>query len=468
MPTPPRPDDAAVRGRQAPAAPGSQDTDTIAAIATGAGLAGVGIVRISGPHAHPVALAVAGADLPPGRPQLRTFRDAQGDVIDSGLVLAFNAPRSFTGEDVVELQGHGGPVVLRMLLDACLVAGARMARPGEFSERAFGNGKIDLTQAEAIADLISSASEAAVRGANRSLAGEFSAAVQALDARLVALRTYVEAAIDFSDEDIDLLADGQIHERLAGLAEELATLRARSAQGVMLHDGMTLALIGAPNVGKSSLLNRLAGEERAIVTEIPGTTRDLVRADLILDGLPVEVVDTAGLRATDDAVEQAGVALARNQAERADLVLWLESADGPEGTAEIDGLDLVPGRVLRVHNKVDLTALPPGLVESQAAEPPMVRISALTGAGVEALREEIKRSVGYQPGTAGFTARRRHLLALDEATAAVENARALAAGEIELLAEELRTGHRALGEIVGAMTSDELLGEIFSSFCIGK
>ena len=445
-------------------------TDTIAAIATAAGQAGVGIVRVSGPRAKLIAETLAGPGLRPRQASFRTFR-SQGEFIDSGLVLQFDGPRSFTGEDVSEFQGHGGPVVLQLLLDAVVRLGARLARPGEFTERAFLNGKLDLAQAEAVADLIAGASVAAVRGAGRSLAGEFSESVHQIDRLVVELRIYVEAAIDFPDEDIDLLADGQVAERLSSIASALEELRAASTQGVLLRDGITLALLGAPNVGKSSLLNQLAGEARAIVTDIPGTTRDLIRVDLVIDGLPVELVDTAGLRKATDAVEQEGVRRAIAAAQEADVVIWLTSPEQKPNEWSIDSalqdqtLALEPSRLLRVLNKGDL-------LESGNAAPAGVDvvISALTGAGLEDLRRAIREAVGFAPQESTFTARARHLYALDRALTSIASAIELSMGSVpgEIVAEELKAVHEALGEIVGQMSSDELLGEIFSSFCIGK
>ena len=291
------------------------------------GQAGIGVIRVSGPAARTIGERISGAELRPRRVLFRHFRDADGEALDSGLILYFAAPGSFTGEDVVEFQGHGGPVVLQMLLDEILAAGARLARPGEFTERAYLNGKLDLAQAEAVADLIASSSEAAVRGANRSLSGAFSDRVGEIDALVVSLRVFVEAAIDFPDEDVDLLAEGQITERVNEIIAALERLEADCAQGVILRDGIKLALIGAPNVGKSSLLNRLTGDARAIVTDIPGTTRDLIRADLNLAGLPVEVVDTAGLRQASDAVEVEGVKRALAEAASADIVLMIRACD---------------------------------------------------------------------------------------------------------------------------------------------
>ena len=395
------------------------DGDTITAIATAAGLAGVGIVRVSGPRARFIGEVLTGGELEPRRVSHRTFRDESGGAVDSGIVLFFQAPASFTGEDVVEFQGHGGPVVLQMIQDLILAQGARLARPGEFTERAYLNGKLDLAQAEAVADLISGASEEAVRGANRSLSGEFSRRVHGIDSAVVDLRVFVEAAIDFPDEDIDLLADGQIAERLRAILGELKLLKADCAQGVILRDGIKLALIGAPNVGKSSLLNRLAGESRAIVTDIPGTTRDLVRADLNLDGLPVELVDTAGLREAGDAVEAEGVRRALAEAEQADIVLIIQAFTGStEWSFDIPD-EVSQDRVIAVLNKLDL-AVDRQAVEETARQKGVLALSAQTGDGVDALRREVTRRAGYQSGAQHFTARKRHLTALQEATSAIE------------------------------------------------
>jgi tRNA modification GTPase len=369
-------------------------------------------------------------------------------------------------------------MVLHMLMDEILAGGARLARPGEFTERAYLNGKLDLAQAEAVADLIAGASEAAVRGANRSLFGAFSRRVHEIDALVVELRVFVEAAIDFPDEDIDLLADGQVLERIDAIRSALTALEADCAQGVILRDGIKLALIGAPNVGKSSLLNRLTGESRAIVTDIPGTTRDLIRADLNLDGLPVEVVDTAGLRKATDAVEAEGVKRALLEASSADIILVIEAFDGERGSLPESGaagragnpdLETVdPARVIPVLNKIDLSPDPDLPARAEAAG--YQAVSAATGAGIDALRDRIRAQAGYAPMSNLFTARKRHLLALEDARARADAARALADDNLpgELIAEELRAAHQALGDIVGEMSSDALLGEIFSTFCIGK
>jgi tRNA modification GTPase len=388
--------------------------------------------------------------------------------MDDGVAIYFAAPASFTGEDVVELQGHGGPVVMGLLLSAVLGLGARHARPGEFTERAYLNGKMDLVQAEAVADLISSSSVAAARAAARSLQGEFSTRVHEVDARLVELRVYVEAAMDFPEEEVDFLNAGAVGERLKNIARDLVALLEASRQGVLLRDGITVTLLGAPNVGKSSLLNALLGEDRAIVTDVPGTTRDLVRADLDLGGLPVEIIDTAGLRDSDDPAEREGVRRAVAEAAQADLVLTVVDLSASQQCPQTSASQAE--RAIRVLNKVDLTDLEPGLVELGDTETATVRVSAVTGAGMTDLRAAMMSAVGFsdQPGT--FTARQRHLQGLERALEGLARASALVVSEApgELIAEELREVHQALGGIVGEMTADELLGEIFASFCIGK
>ncbi|MEQ8993184.1 MAG: tRNA uridine-5-carboxymethylaminomethyl(34) synthesis GTPase MnmE, partial [Pseudomonadales bacterium] len=445
---PPRPETAAPAGT-------GIDADTIAAVATAPGFGGIGVVRVSGPRVDQVAEAVAGRRLPPRQAVYCTFRDDHGDALDQGIALRFPAPRSFTGEDVLELQGHGGPVVLQLLLDAVLAQGARLARPGEFTERAFVNGKLDLAQAEAVADLIASASAAAAQGALRSLQGEFSRAVLSIDEAVLQLRVYVEAAMDFPDEGADFLAEGSVDARLTDIDGALETLLRESRSGVLLRDGVSIALVGAPNVGKSSLLNRLAGQERAIVTEIPGTTRDLIHVDLLIDGLPVELVDTAGLRDTADQVELEGVRRARHQAAQADLVLLVQDdRDAAEVPAELAASPLIV-----VRNKADLSGAVTGQLPADAG-PKTVRMSARTGDGVDALIGLIKQTVGFGAEGRTFTARRRHIEALKQGAAALGRARTLLAegAPAELAAEELRAVHGALGSIVGEMTPDELLG----------
>jgi tRNA modification GTPase len=444
-------------------------------------MGGIGVVRISGPHALAIAGAMTGAILEPRHARYCRFLDVGGEAVDAGIALYFAGPHSFTGEDVVELQGHGGPVVLGLVLDAALARGARMARPGEFTERAFLNGKLDLAQAEAVADLIASASGAAARGALRSLEGAFSRAVEAIDEAVLGLRIFAEAAMDFPDEAVEFLAEGQVAARLSEIGDRIAALLRETRQGVLLRDGIQIALVGAPNVGKSSLLNRLAGEERAIVSDIPGTTRDLIQADLVLDGLPIRIVDTAGLRESMDPIEQEGVRRAREQAARSDLVLVLEEDDqaGPWNVAPIQTIlhsmlpEIEPDRVVRVLNKVDRSGNRPGRVDvgnDLRRVPTELRLSALTGAGVDSLAQLIKERAGYAGEGTTFTARRRHLEALHAAAAAVAESRRLLSEQAaaELVAEELRNAHLALGGIVGAVSADELLGEIFARFCIGK
>jgi tRNA modification GTPase len=446
-----------------------ETTDTIAAIATPPGRGAVCVIRISGPDASAVAEAVAGS-LPAARQAgLRRFRDETGRVIDEGLVLHFPAPGSFTGEDVVELHGHGGPLVADLLLARILSLGPRQARPGEFSQRAYVNGRLDLAQAEAIADLIDSGTAAAARAAARSLTGEFSRRVENLVDALTGLRTYVEAALDFPDEDVDFLADDALRGRVDGLLRELAGLRAAAGQGAVLRDGMTVVLAGRPNAGKSSLMNRLTGEETAIVTHLPGTTRDVLRREIELDGLPVHVIDTAGLRSDAGPIEQEGIRRARGEMERADRVLLVVDASAGDETAFEEAGMPVGVPVTIVRNKIDLLGEAPGIDERDGDA--IVGLSALTGDGVELLRRHLQACVGYRSELTGaLSARRRHLDALDRAGRHAEagRRRLVEDGAGELLAEELRLAQEALGEITGAVTSEALLGRIFSSFCIGK
>lgn len=441
-------------------------TDTIAAIATPPGRGGVGIVRLSGPRAFVIAGSIATV-LPAARTAaLRHFRGDDGAVIDEGLVITFPAPHSFTGEDVVELHGHGGPIVMDLLLRAALDRGARLARPGEFSERAFLNGRLDLAQAEAVADLIAAGSEEAARAALRSLDGDFSVRVDAIAEALLELRIYIEAALDFSDEEIDFIAEGDVAARLGGIAVQLDGIDRAARCGNVLREGLHVVIAGRPNVGKSSLLNRLAAREAAIVTGIPGTTRDILREEVVLDGLPVHIIDTAGLRESDDPVEREGVRRAWGEIERADLLLLV--VDGAQGAGEAEraiAAQMPEGLPrLTIANKSDLS----GREAGSAGE--TINLSAKTGDGIDALVAELKRRAGYDSGAGGgFTARRRHLYALARTRDALDRARRLLeGGGAELLAEELRIAHDTLGEITGRVTSDDLLGEIFSSFCIGK
>ena len=450
--------------------------DTIAAVATAQGRGGVGIVRVSGPLALPIAEALTGRQPTPRYAHYGPWRGEDGQVLDEGILLFFPGPHSFTGEDVLELQGHGGPVVLDMLLDRCLTLGARQARPGEFSERAFLNDKLDLAQAEAIADLIEASSAQAARNALRSLQGEFSRRVQALSEQLIQLRIYVEAAIDFPEEEIDFLADGHVLKQLEAIRTYLAEVQRTAGQGALLRDGMTVVIAGRPNAGKSSLLNALAGREAAIVTDIAGTTRDLLREHIHIDGMPLHVVDTAGLRDTQDLVERIGVERALKAIEDADRILLLVDSNTEEAEApfalwpEFLASRPAPERVTLIRNKIDLAGEAAGLHQGADGHVTL-SLSARTGEGMDLLREHLKACMGYQQtAESGFSARRRHLEALHQAAEYLDHGHAqlTLAGAGELLAEDLRQAHQALGEITGAFTSDDLLGRIFSSFCIGK
>ena len=447
--------------------------DTIAAIATPPGRGAVGMVRVSGPLVWAVCEHIAGALPPPRQAVLRNFRDAAGVRIDQGLVLYFPAPNSYTGEDVLELQGHGGPLLLSLLVQAACAAGARPARPGEFSERAFLNGQLDLAQAEAVADLIEASSRAAARAALHSLQGEFSRRVEGLLDELIAVRADLEAALDFADEDVPWITPQTLHDRTEGLVEIATDLIKEAAQGRRLRDGLTVAIAGQPNVGKSTLLNRLAGADAAIVSPHAGTTRDLLREQIVIDGLPLTVIDTAGLRDSVDPVEQEGVRRAWAALEKAELILFL--ADDRAGLTAADTalLAKLPPDVetLLLFNKCDLSGRAP---ERQAGPGGRIqlRLSAETAQGLDLLAAEIKRAAGLSgaPAEGLFSARARHLDALHRALAALRLARAHGAKNTspELIAEELRQAQQALDEITGRFTSEDLLGRIFSSFCIGK
>lgn len=426
-------------------------------------------MRVSGPSARDFLEAIA-APVPKARhAAFRRFRGGDDDTLDEGLVLWFPAPHSFTGEDVVEFQGHGGPVVMDRLLRRLTGLGARLARPGEFSERAFLNGRLDLAQAEAVADLIAAGSEAGAKAAMASLQGAFSTRVHALTDALVKLRVYVESAIDFPDEEIDFLGDGEVAARLQAVRTELHDVRAAAGQGRVLRDGMTVVIAGRPNAGKSSLLNALAGDEAAIVTDIAGTTRDVLREHIQIDGMPLHVIDTAGLRDSDEPVEREGIRRAWKAIESADrLLLVVDDRDGV-GAPEREILAQLPSglAVTLVRNKADLSGAGTGLQHSGAED--AVVLSAVTGEGVAALRQHLKDCMGYTAEESGFIARRRHLDALtrtDVALVAAEQQLELGAGE--LVADDLRRAQDALGEITGAFTTEDLLGEIFSTFCIGK
>jgi tRNA modification GTPase len=439
-------------------------TDTIAAIATAPGAAGVGIVRLSGPQAAAIAHAITGRKLPPRRACHVRFRAADGEVIDDGLAIRFAAPHSYTGEDVVELQAHGSPVLLAQLLRRCLALGARLARPGEFTERAFLEGKLDLAQAEAVADLISAGSEAAARAARRSLDGEFSRRVDAVVEQLTVLRVHVEAALDFPDEEIDFLAAPVLRGRLRQAREDLDELLRQAGLGKRLIDGLHVVIVGAPNVGKSSLLNALAVDDRAIVSPTAGTTRDVLREELNLDGVALTLVDTAGLRDSADPVEAEGMRRARAELARADLVLAMVDDREPQ---ELPALAAEVGEaaaVLWLHGKCDLGPAP----AAAPAEGEHLWLSARTGAGLDALRQRLRARAGGEGG-GSFSARARHLDALGQAQAHLHLAdEQLRAGHAELGAEELRQAQLALGQITGPLDAEGLLGRIFAGFCIGK
>ena len=473
-------------------------SDPIVAVATAAGRGAVGIVRASGRDLAPLIQAVCGRALQPRHATHLPFLDADGQAIDRGLAIHFPAPNSYTGEDVLELQAHGGPVVLQLLIARCLQVGAgmrlRLAEPGEFTQRAFLNDKLDLAQAEAVSDLIDAGTEAAARSAGRSLSGAFSSEIDALRAQLIELRMLVEATLDFPEEEIDFLEAAKARQRIAAAQDAVDAVLARARQGVLLREGITVVLAGQPNVGKSSLLNALAGAELAIVTPVPGTTRDKVSETIQIEGVPVHVVDTAGLRDSTDEVERIGIARSWAEIERADALLFLhdltrrgqpayEAAEA-QIRAQLPAALLLEGRLLHVHNKVDAAGVAgtSGVARSEAGEESdlnnlsdvndTVVLSAKTGHGVAALRTRLLELAGWHAQPEGvFIARTRHVQALTRTGEHLARATTLAAqsnGALDLLAEELRLAHDALGEITGAFTPDDLLGEIFSRFCIGK
>ena len=450
-------------------------SDTIAAIASAPGRGAVGVIRISGPGVPQIAESIIGHLPPPRVAQVAHFLADDGGWLDRGLALYFPAPASYTGEHVLELQGHGGVLVLDSLLKRLLELGCRMARAGEFSERAFLNGKIDIAQAEAIADLIDAGSAAAARAAVRSMQGEFSARVHELQEQITELRTLVEAAIDFPDEELDFVPGSVLRRSVEKIFMGFDAITAAARQGALLREGLSVVIAGKPNAGKSSLLNKLVGDEIAIVTDQPGTTRDVLRQQVHLDGLPVTLIDTAGLRSAADAIEAEGVRRAFAELKRADRVLYILDAAAPTGessasdlAAELDELPKdVP--VTLIFNKIDLSGAHAQIDESR--DPPQVFLSAKSGAGLELLRAHLKSRAGYRSGDSGaLSARRRHLDALDRAKSSVVQAAQMltTTRAFELFAEELRRAQLALGEITGEFSSDDLLGEIFSSFCIGK
>ena len=444
--------------------------DTIAAIATAAGRSGIGVVRVSGPHLESLVQGIVGKSLEPRLATLAQFRAASGEIIDQGLALFFPAPHSYTGEDVLELQGHGGPVVLREILKRCLELGARAARPGEFTERAFLNDKLDLAQAESVADLIDAATTQAAKSALRSLQGAFSERVEELLAAVIELRALVEATLDFPEEELDFLKQHDADGKLAAVTGKLREVLSVSRQGSLLREGFHVVLAGQPNVGKSSLLNRLAGEELAIVTEIPGTTRDAIRQSISVEGVPAHIIDTAGLRESSDPVEKMGMARTWGAIEQADMVLLLLDSTHGETPADLAILERLPRGLPRivVMNKIDLAGQPPRV--GKMAGKTQVWLSAKTGAGLEGLRQALLETAGWRPDGEGlFMARERHVEALKKASRHLEAAQGLGlAKTLELFAEELRLAQEALGAITGQFTSDDLLGEIFGRFCIGK
>jgi tRNA modification GTPase len=442
--------------------------DTIAAIATAPGRAGIGVVRVSGPSVCTIAAGILGRTLQARVATLCDFLEVESRILDRGIAILYSAPHSYTGEDVLELQGHGGLAVLQLVLRRCLDLGARPAQPGEFTQRAFLNDKLDLAQAESVADLIDASSEAAARSAMRSLAGEFSDRVDQLNGALIELRAVVEATLDFPEEEIDFFERTGVLQRLGRLRGGVTALLAEAEQGRILRDGAKVVLIGQPNVGKSSLLNRLAEEEVAIVTEIPGTTRDPLRHELAIEGVPVHVIDTAGLRDTMEVVEKIGIQRAWREIHQADLALLILDATVGFTDADLKILSELPSSLKKIiiFNKIDLLEGAPAEVQTISAV--QIRLSAKNGDGVDVLRSALLRTIGWQPMEEGtFSARERHLHALREAEAAL-NRSVNVPDSPELMAEELRLAQQSFGNITGKFSADDLLGEIFSRFCIGK
>jgi tRNA modification GTPase len=447
--------------------------DTICAVATPAGRGGISVVRVSGQECRSICEQICGSAPAANVARLSSFIDDDGQLIDQGIVVFFAGPHSFTGEDVLELQTHGSPIVTDLLIQRLLRLGARIARPGEFSERAFLNDKLDLAQAEAIADLISSASASAARFALRSLKGEFSRLVDGLVEQVTLLRVYIEASLDFPEEEVDFLTEGAVGNRLAELSRELENIRRQARQGALVREGIKVAIAGQPNAGKSTLLNALSGEDAAIVTDIPGTTRDILRMTIDIEGLPIHILDTAGLRHSDDPVEQEGIRRARKAIEEADLIMLV--VDARERSSLADNLiwqqlsSEYGTRLLLVFNKIDLASAGPEIDKVNGI--PVASISAKQHIGLDNLRDQLKTAAGFTTREeGGFIARRRHLDALERADAHLSQAIAVMSGSKagELVAEELHLMQSSLGEITGKVSSDALLGRIFSSFCIGK
>lgn len=443
-------------------------SDTIAAIATAAGAGGIGVVRVSGPAAKTIAADVLGHCPAPRHAAYLAFKEADGSLIDRGIAIYYRAPHSYTGEDVLELQAHGGPALMQILLRRCLALGARQAEPGEFTRRAYLNDKLDLAQAEAVADVINAATEEAARSAVRSLSGEFSAAIHALLSRLIDLRMYVEACLDFPEEEIDFITQGKVAEKLATISDELTQVFTQAQQGNLLREGIQVVLVGQPNVGKSSLMNQLAGEEVAIVTPVAGTTRDVIRNAIQIEGVPLHITDTAGLRETSDEIEKEGIARTWRALENAHIALLLVDAAHDIGEAEKSILARLPAFLPKIwlHNKIDLSRETPKIVLRDGDM--HLYLSAKTGLGIDLLKAELLKLAGWQPAGEGiFMARARHLVAMQAVRTHLERAGGLLA-QAELFAEELRLAQEALSLITGEFSPDDLLGEIFSRFCIGK
>lgn len=441
-------------------------SDTIAAIATPPGVGGVGIIRVSGPEAKAIGATLTAKQPAHQQALYSQFKDEQGQLIDSGYLLYFQAPNSFTGEDIIEIQGHGGPVVMDMLLRRVLQLGARLAEAGEFSRQAFLNDKIDLVQAEAIADLIESSSESSVRLAQRALQGAFSNDIADISSKIIHLRMYIEAALDFPEEEIDFISDANVISQLETLIDSLQAILTKASQGAMVREGLQMVIIGKPNAGKSTLLNQLSGQETAIVTDIPGTTRDILREKILINDIPIHVVDTAGLRESDDIVEQEGVRRAINAMQQADIVLLVTDIDNEDKIASfIDDYQIDQPLVIAV-NKIDKQTIEPHVADNK------VYLSAKQGEGISLLKQKILQLAGVKPQDpqGAYLARRRHLNALEQALSQVitgrDNLKDHNAGE--LLAEDLKQAHQQLCQITGEFTADDLLGQIFSSFCIGK
>lgn len=442
--------------------------DTIAAIATAPGSGGIGIVRVSGPECQVIARQIAGECPPPRHAAYRAFNAEDGSLIDRGIIIYYAAPHSYTGEDVLELQAHGGPALMQLLLARCLVLGARQAEPGEFTRRAYLNDKLDLAQAEAVADVINAATVEAARSAVRSLSGEFSSKIDGLLKSLIDLRLYIEACLDFPEEDIDFISQGNVAQKLAGIADHVASVFREARQGNLLREGIQVVLIGQPNVGKSSLLNSLAGEDVAIVTPVAGTTRDTIKNTIQINGIPINIIDTAGLRETEDEIERVGIARTWRALETADIAIILVDIALGIGQQEKSILATLPAGLPKiwVHNKIDLTQEAPRSERKEDAT--HIYLSAKTGVGIDLLQQQLLHAVGWQPAGGGtFMARARHLAALGAVKAHLDSAMQRLE-QPELVAEELRQAQEALNTITGRFTPDDLLGEIFSRFCIGK